>query len=146
MKSAAKRVSCVFLVVVLSISAFLMPASARSSWYLDSYRAWLNPKSGGEITITVDVQATGDMDELGAKRIVVYESEDNGESWTEYKIFLSLLFPEMLTSGDYLYIDSPVSFTGTPGYKYYAVVTVYAGDSTGGDSRDYTTPIVTAKR
>lgn len=146
MKSTAKRVSCVFLAVILSISAFLMPASARSSWYLDSYRAWLNPKSGGEITITVDVQATGDMDELGAKRIVVYESEDNGESWTEYKIFLSLLFPEMLTSGDYLYIDSPVSFTGTPGYKYYAVVTVYAGDSTGGDSRDYTTPIVTAKR
>ena len=146
MKSTAKRISCAFLVVVLSISAFLMPASARSSWYLDSYRAWLNPKSGGEITITVDVQATGDMDELGAKRIVVYESEDNGESWTEYKIFLSLLFPEMLTSGDYLYIDSPVSFTGTPGYKYYAVVTVYAGDSTGGDSRDYTTPIVTAKR
>ena len=144
MKSAAKRVSCVFLVVVLSISAFLMPASARSSWYLDSYRAWLNPKSGGRITITVDVQATGDMDELGAKRIEVFESTDNGESWSRHKVFLSLLFPEMLTSGDYLYIDSPVSFTGTPGYDYYAVVTVYAGDSTGGDSRDYITPIVTA--
>ena len=146
MKSTAKRVSCVFLVVVLSISAFLMPASARSSWYLDSYRAWLNPKSGGEISITVDVQATDNMDELGATRIGVLESKNNGVSWTEYKVFLASIFPEMLTSGDYLYYDTPVTFTGTPGYKYCAVVTVYAGDSTGGDYREYTTPIVTAKR
>ena len=146
MKSTAKRISCAFLVVVLSISAFLMPASARSSWYLDSYRAWLNPKSGGEISITVDVQATGDMDKLGATRIEVLEPKNDGVSWSRHKVYLPPIFPEMLTSGNYFYYDTPVSFTGTPGYKYCAVVTVYAGDSTGGDSRDYTTPIVTAKR
>ena len=146
MKSAVKRVSCIFLVVVLSISVFLLPASARSSWYLNCYRAWLTPEDDGEIFVTVDVQATGDMDELGATRIEVFESTDDGETWARHKVFLASIFPEMLISGDYFYYDTPVSFTGTPGYKYCAVVTVYAGDSTGGDYRDFTTPMVTAKR
>ena len=111
MKSAEKRVSCVFLIVVLSISAFLLPASARSSWYLNCYRAWLNPKSGGEISITVDVQATGDMDKLGATRIEVLESKNDGVSWSRHKVYLSSIFPEMLTSGNYFYYDTNLCYS-----------------------------------
>ena len=85
------------------------------------------------------------MEKIGATRIEILESKNNGASWTQYRVFLSSIFPEMLTSGDYLYYDTPVSFTGTPGYKYCAIVTVYARDSTGSDSREYTTPMVTAK-
>lgn len=142
-QNARKRIS-LFLACILCAGIFVLPASARSSWYLNSYRAWLNVKGNGKITVTVDVQATGFMDTIGAKEILILESKNNGASWTEYRDFLPLIYPEMLASNDFLYYDTPVSFTGTPGYKYCAIVTVYAGDSTGGDSREYTTPMVTA--
>ena len=134
----------IVVILALCIGIFAIPVSARSSWYLDSYCAWLNVKGNGKITVTVDVQATGFMDTIGAKEILILESKNNGASWTEYRDFLPLIYPEMLASNDFLYYDTPVSFTGTPGYKYCAIVTVYAGDSTGGDSREYTTPMVTA--
>ena len=145
MKQTVKKLSAIFLVMVLCIGTFILPASARSSWNLDSYRPWLNVDSGGKMRVTVDVQATDYMDTIGTTRIEILESKNNGTSWTSYRVFLPVVFPEMLESNDFLYFDTPVSFTGTPGYKYCAIVTVYAGDSTGSDSREYTTPMVTAK-
>lgn len=140
-----KNILSIVLVSALCVVIFAVPASARSSYYLSAYRAWLTAESNGKILVTVDVQGTGDMEKIGATRIEILESKNNGASWTQYRVFLSSIFPEMLTSGDYLYYDTPVSFTGTPGYKYCAIVTVYARDSTGSDSREYTTPMVTAK-
>ena len=145
MKWTIKKFSVIFFMMVLCVGTVIFPTSARSSWYLNSYRAWLNADSGGKMSVTVDVQATDYMDTIGATRIEILESKNNGTSWTSYRVFLSVVFPEMLESNDFLYFDTPVSFTGTPGYKYCAIVTVYARDSTGSDSREYTTPMVTAK-
>ena len=145
MSRTITRFISVVLSIVLCVGTFVLPTSARSSWYLDSYRAWLTAESNGKILVTVDVQGTGDMEKIGATRIEILESKNNGASWTQYRVFLSSIFPEMLTSGDYLNYDTPLSFTGNPGYKYCAIVTVYARDSTGSDSREYTTPMVTAK-
>ena len=140
-----KRLVTIFLSVALCVGMFIVPSSARSSWYLDSYRAWINPDGNGQLSVTVDVQATDYMDEIGATKILVLESKDDGDSWTEYRKFLPVVFPEMLKTDTVLYFDTPVSFEGTPGYDYCAIVTVYAGDSTGSDSREYTTPMVTAR-
>ena len=54
------------------------------------------------------------------------------------------LFPELVISDAILYYETPISYPGTPGYKYYAEITVYAGDSTGSDTKEYTTGVVTA--
>lgn len=148
MKQLFKKSAALFLAVGLCLSVSVVPAFAGvfSSKYLDAYRAWCTPESKGNIAVTVDVQANYDMDEIGANRIQIYESKDGGETWQSVKVYLKSMFPELVTSNDYIYYDTPVVFSGTVGYKYFAKVTVYAGDSTGGDSRDYSTPIVTAIR
>ena len=138
------------LVVVLSllIAAIIVPSSAvaeRSSLYLSRYRAWLTPKNNGAINVNVDVQAVGDMDDIGATSIIMYESSDGGSTWTAVREYFSALVPNMLAHDTYLYYDTAVTHIGRPGNKYFAIITIYAGDSTGYDTRQYQTTTVTAK-
>lgn len=146
MKRTVKQFLCMLLVLAISVSICIVPAAAslHSSLYLDAYRAWLTPRSGGRIIVAVDVQALDFMDEIGAKRIEIFESKNSGRTWTSEKIYLSSTTPGMYITNAFYYYDDPVTYYGTPGYKYYADVTVYAGDSTGSDSRVYSTPVVTA--
>lgn len=51
----------------------------------------------------------------------------------------------MTKTNDYDYYETSVTYAGTPGCQYYALVTVTAGDSSGSDSKSYVTGIVTAK-
>ena len=132
-------------IIVMMFSVSASGTSVLSSWYLDSYRAWLSARSGGEIAVVVDVQATTYMDEVGASKIQLFESQDGGSTWTLAKVYVKSIHPEMVYQDDYLYYDVAATYAGTAGYKYYAIVTVYAGDSTGSDTRDYTTTVVTAR-
>ena len=127
-------------VISLSESA---SAAVNSSDYLDWYLSGLTAESGGSITISVKIDACGDMTKVGASKIYLYESAD-GKSFTRIETYKYEDYPEMMGSGWY-YIADPITFTGTPGYAYYAIVYCYAGDSTGHDEKPYTTPIVYAR-
>ena len=149
MKRYWKKATALFLMLTLLTAAIAIPAAAvdsRSSLYLSGYRAWLTPESGAKIDVTIHVQAVDDMDYVGATTVKIYESSDGGSSWTRVRTYLSALEEGMLVEADVLYYDTPISHQGTEGYKYYAVVTVYAEDSTGSDSREYQTTTVTAIR
>ena len=143
MKRIFSRVTVFVFAVMLLIGT--VSASARSSLYLDGYRAWLTPKSGAKIDVNIDVQAVGDMDDIGAISVAMYESADNGVTWSRDGTYYSALYPELLQHDTYWYYETPITHQGTAGYKYCAVVTVYAGDSTGSDSREYQTTTVTAR-
>ena len=45
MKNAVRRGGSLLLALVMLVSITATFASARSSWYIDSYRAWLSPQS-----------------------------------------------------------------------------------------------------
>lgn len=143
MKKTLLRMTTFVLAAMLLIGT--VSASTRSSLYLDGYRAWLTPKSGGKINVTINVQAVGDMDNVGALSVEMYESSDGGSTWHRDGSYASALYPELLQQDTYLYYETPLSHQGVAGYKYYAIVTVYAGDSTGSDSREYQTTTVTAR-
>ena len=146
MRSFKKRASSVLLVICMGISVILCkPAAAivASSEYLDWYRATLTAKSGGDIAITVSVDACGDMDKVGASEIYLYESS-TGTSFHCAEIYEYSEYPTMMGSG-WNYHKAPVTYKGTPGYAYYAIVYCYAGDSSGHDEKQYTTSIVYAK-
>ena len=148
MKRFWKKTTALLLTLALMCAILIVPAGAasgRSSLYLSRYRAWLTPKSDAKINVNIDVQAVGDMDNVGALSVTIYESTDGGSSWDEDATYYSALFPELLQQDTYWYYESPISHQGTAGYKYFAVVEVYAGDSTGSDSREYTTTTVTAR-
>lgn len=142
-KATALFVTLVFLTAVIAIPAGA--ATGRSSLYLSRYRAWLTPVSGAKINVNVDVQAVDDMDNVGSTKIEIFESADGGDTWSRPRTYYSALEDNMLDQDTYFYYDTAVTHQGTEGYKYYAVVTVYAGDSTGSDTREYQTTTVTAR-
>ena len=148
MKRSWKKVTALALTLALLCTILVVPACAitgRSSLYLSRYRAWLTPKSGAKINVNIDVQAVGDMDEVGAEEVTIYESSDGGDTWDDVAPYNCALFSEMMYHDTYWYYETPISHQGTAGYNYFAVVTVYAGDSTGSDSREYQTTTVTAR-
>lgn len=143
-KKAPVLMLALLMAVALALPAFA--ASARSSLYLSRYRAWLTPESGGIVDVSIDVEAVDDMDDVGALSVEMYVSSDGGSTWSRDGSYACALFPELLDQDTYWYYDTPISHQGVAGYKYYAIVTVYAGDETGSDSREYQTTTVTARR
>lgn len=143
MKQSIKKFSALVVVLALCLG-IATTASARSSRYLSMYRAWLNTNSNGKIDVVVDVEATTTMDEVGASTIQLWESKDDGENWTCVRTYVKSLHPEMVDTNASFYYDIAATYNGTPGYQYYAIVAIYAGNSTGSDTRYYQTPTVTA--
>lgn len=142
-----KKMMGLLLSVSLAVAIAAVPVGAveeRSSLYLSCYRAWLTPEPGAKIDVTIDVQAVDYMDDVGAIRVVIWESSDGGDNWELVRVYSSSLNPGMMTHDDYLYYDTPISYQGVAGRQYYSVVTAYAGDTTGSDSKTYVTHTVTA--
>lgn len=139
MKRFGKRFFCGVLVAAMTFSIFCTAASAsvKSSAYLDSYRATIDPRSGGLIVVNVSVDGVGSMTEIGAKTIYIYESLDN-KSFYRVGTYESSVYPQMMGSG-YGYYRDAVTYLGTPGRYYKASVWVYAANENGSDEKNYTT-------
>lgn len=56
------------MILGLVITAY---AATRASAHLDSYRATLTPKKSCKISVTVEVDGTGLMDDIGATKIYI---------------------------------------------------------------------------
>ena len=135
-----KRLLCSLLAVCMCSTLLFTMANAadiRSSAYLDSYVCSVTPKSGGKIVVSASVDAVINATEIGATDVYLYESS-NGTSYTCVEHFSSDDYPEMLGSG-WSYYDDLVTYEGTVGKYYFARVYVYAGNSSGGDTRVYET-------
>lgn len=131
-----KKVCSLFLTAILTITCLCAPASAvtRASLYLDTYSASLSTGSAsGELKLNFNLIATGKMTSLGVEKIVIYKA--NG---TEAATIDGTTRNGLLISNSSRFKTS-YTYTGTPGTSYYAVVTFYAGDGSGSDSKDYTT-------
>lgn len=137
MKHVGKKFLCGIFAVCLLSSFLCTVAAARSSAYLDSYRATVTAKSGGKMVVTVDVSGRGPMTEIGATTIYIYESSDN-KSFTRVATYNCEDYPEMIGSGS-VYYEDPVTYPGTVGYYYKASVYCYAANANGSDEKNYTT-------
>ena len=143
MKRILKRLFASMLAICMISSLLCVGASARSSDYLDSYRAIITPTGNKELVITVDVDALGNMTEIGATTIYLYESS-NGTSFTRIKTYSSDDYSFMLGTGRHFYEDL-FTYTGVAGRQYYVKAFCYAGDSTGSDEKLYISSTVTCK-
>lgn len=139
-----KRIAVTLLLVILLIICAI-PTSAstfsqiRASKYLNSYFAMLDQgTTAGNLSLSFSVVATGKMNLVGISRINVYKANGTFVETITGTVANGLLgASDMHHSGNYTY-------HGTPGTSYYFAVTVYAGDSTGSDSRTVTTNTVKA--
>ncbi|MEA4955805.1 hypothetical protein SDC9_51422 [bioreactor metagenome] len=114
----------------------------RASDYLEYYNAWANTGAKREVIISFDVNATGVMDLVGANCIVVQEK--NGSSWAGVATYYGSVSNGMLAADADAFTGN-ITYMGTAGKDYRALVTVYAGNSTGDDSRTVTTNTVRAR-
>ena len=137
-----KRSFVVNITIVLLIIAFVLPVNVfavepRASYYLEAYSAYIYPAGWGKVQVWVSVDGVGDMDEIGALQIRLYESTDN-ETWTWVKTFDYTDYPDMLGYDNY-YHDGHVEYSGTIGRYYKAYICVWAGKDGVGDTRYFWT-------
>ena len=134
-------------IAILLILALLCPISAmaaesRASHYLSSYSAYIYPAGWGKVQVWFSVAGTGDMDEIGALEIQLYESKDN-ETWTWVETYQHVDNAGMLGYNDFSHYGH-VEYNGTIGRYYKAYVCVWAGKDGDGDTRYFWTPAVKA--
>lgn len=132
------------ILMIIPANAATLPEedSIQASDYIMAYAAWVEAGSGGKIYVYYDIDATRTWPRVGAKLMVV-QMQDAG-TWTPVQTTTGTLSNGLLISNDSSHFGSWV-YSGTVGNTYRAVVTVYAGPISGGDSRVITTNSVVAR-
>ena len=125
------------LVIILTVATLSVAAYADDTINVEPMRAseYIAAYNDDEVGVYFSIVTVGIMDELGATKISVYRSKTRTGSG-------SLVGNYYATGTNSDWIDhNSASHTGqleikvTPGYWYYAEVTLVASDETGGDSR-----------
>lgn len=135
------RILSFVLILVMGLSGMASAAyedeiTPCSNAYIDSVKASVS-KSGDTLYVTFTTKGTGTMTSIGASCIKIYTS-----SGSLVKTFWSSSNSSMLGSNRSSYTSS-VSYDGTDGTTYYAVVTAYAKNSSGSGTEKYTTGTIT---
>ena len=131
-----KRVISAFLTALIVLSLFAVPTAAatesRASEQITSYASTAFPVGNGELAIEFSISGKGMMSNIGAKEIKIY----HGSKW-EFCDTYTKDDDGMYTSNDYKYRNTIV-YPGTAGTYYKVVVTVFAENANGSDSRTET--------
>lgn len=139
-----KKRICAFVLIMmmlLSISAtaaYDPPDSPDASYYISSYSASVANGGNGKIKVTFNITGTGIMTSIGASAISIYKS--NGTYVTTIYYFSSGR-SGMMGSNKMYHSDTESIYVGAG--SYYAVVTFYAGNSSGSDSKTAQTSVKT---
>lgn len=150
MKKFVRYVAALACIFAISLSMIVSAVAAappegdsiQASDYIISYTAWAVAGSGGKVYIYYNIDATRTWPRVGVKLMVV-QMQDAG-TWTPVQTTTGTLSNGLLLSNDSSHAGSWV-YSGTVGNTYRAVVTVYAGPVSGGDSRIITTNSVVAR-
>lgn len=137
------------VIIFILIVSFILPVGANAaasadvmplaSDYLTAYSAYICAMGNGELQIWFRVNGTDDWADIGALRIMLYESSDQS-NWTWVKTFRHANYEQMLAH-DIWHVLDHVDYKGTPGKYYKAYVTIWAGDEETGDTRYIWTPV-----
>lgn len=131
-----KRIILTFLSALLVLSLFALPTveaiELRASEQITSYASTVFPVGNGELAIEFSISGKGIMSNIGAKEIKIY----HGSKWQHCDTYTED-DAGMCTSSDYKYTNAIV-YPGTAGTYYKVVVTVFAENANGSDSRTET--------
>ena len=128
------------LLLMVSLTSF---ASARASEYFSYTSVYATALADGEILVEYDIDPTHKMLECGARVIWIYEEQSNGK-FEDVFTYRMDDYPEMIQHNSIIG-DGEVTYQGTPGLQYYALVGVYAKDASGSETMYFYTNVVTAR-
>ena len=129
-----------FILICSLFTSFALATTLRASKYISSYKAVISPAGDGDVTVECSVVGTGRMKTIGIQSVKIYNV--NGTNVATYSYTMDGY--EYLMGSDTGFKAASITHSGISGRSYYAVVTFYASDGNGGDSRSYTTVTVTA--
>ena len=132
-----------FCLSTLAPSVLAMSMQPRASNYIKVCSATVVAAGSGKISVSVVVSGIGNMTQIGATKIVIEQSASGSVVWTAAKTYYSSSVSAMLSSGA-SYSKTPVTYQGTKGYRYRAVVTCYAANGSGSDSKACVSSPITA--
>lgn len=113
-------------------------AVAQSSDYINSYSISVYT-SGSKICTDFKVDATKKMEKVGAYKIKIYENPYNSSDLVDTKDE----FDSGMAATNTFSYKNIVSYSAESGKKYKVVVTIFARDSSGSDSRTVTKYVTT---
>lgn len=134
---------CSILLAFLLLLGSVPTASAvnaRASDYFSRTEDWCTALEDCKVLVEFDVLAPHTMTTLGASSIAIWEKQSSG-SYKQVKIFTRA---EGIMHSNTSHTYDSVTYQGTEGVKYYAVVTYYATDANGSEALYSTTNTVTA--
>lgn len=94
----------------------------------------VTPIGNGQLNIHFTIQGTNRMSRIGARSIVIYEQP--GVTWLKAASYDQ--YDEGMSATNAYIHGNSIYFNGTPGVLYQIVVTLFAQDSSGSDSRTQT--------
>ena len=118
-------------------------ASARASEYFSYTAVYATALDDGEVLIEYDIDPTHRMLECGAKMVYIYEGYNN-KNFEVVDSFHMDDYPDMIQHNTIIG-DGEVTYPGTPGKDYYALVGLYAKDQYGSETIYFPTKVVTAR-
>lgn len=142
MKHKTARVLALALALssLFSLAAYAAspnPDSIQSSYYIDSYTAYVYSPGDYEAQVWFHIMACRESDEVGALTIFLQQSDDCVNT-TPVKTFHHYDYPNMIKENTVINI-SHVSETVEHGHYYRACLTLYVANNGGSDSRFYVT-------
>lgn len=137
-----KRVPVLIFIVILLVS-ISTTAHARASEYFGCTAVYATALDDGEVLIEYDIDPTHTMLECGARVIWIYEGQNNS-GYEIVRTYRMEDYPDMIQH-DTILGDGEVTYPGTPGKDYYALVGVYAKDQYGSETIYFETNVVTAR-
>lgn len=143
MKKRIASLLCVLLVIMgLPATACATEVMPRASEYFSFTDVRAYATGNGKVLIEIDINATHKMDEVGASVVHIYEEQANG-SYKEVCKYTKAANPNLIVEDSYFaFLD--VTYQGTSGKEYYAIVGCYAKDSAGSETLYFYTNVVTA--
>ncbi len=133
MKKRSIRFAAVCLAILLLL---LVPVNAAvtASDYIDGYFINVYMANGNQVKTEFSVLPTGKMTKLGAYEIRIYEKQ--GTQWilADTKNEFSA---GMTATNSYSFANT-ITYTGKANTEYKVIVTIFARDATGSDSRTET--------
>lgn len=140
-----KKIALPVFLTIFIMFTFLEPSTAtasvlRASEQITSYNTDVFATGSGELAIQASITGTGIMNSIGIKEIKIYKQ--SGKNWVLHDT-LSKNNPNMYETNTFKYANT-ISYSGTAGTYYKVVVTVFAENANGSDSRTET-HYITAK-
>ena len=127
----------VVMAVVIAILCAPVAAAERASLYIVRTSVSISRSLNNKITVVFAITGTGTMDKIGASTVSFYKAD--GTYLTTYS-YTNPSYSHIMAYNNFYHADS-VTYQGTAGTSYYAVVDFLAMKDGGGDTHTMATSI-----